>query len=148
MLHISLFLDYRKVGGEVTLNNRKLILIWEDIFMEQGGEEIVNILKNKYVNYSIENLLKVAFLFLEKENENHPCRHRIVIGDYLDRDEYTVVYKSNQINYHELLIGLVILMQLINFEQRPELIINLAYALREMDTEISHQFAKDIAEQI
>ncbi|MGE7115111.1 hypothetical protein [Lysinibacillus sp. NPDC047702] len=130
------------------MNNRKLILIWEDILMEQGGEEIVNILKNKYVNYSIEDLLNVAFLFLEKENENHPCRHRIVIGDYLDRDEYTIVYKSNQINYHELLIGLVILMQLINFEQRSELIINLAYALREMDTEISHQFAKDIAEQI
>lgn len=130
------------------MDNRKLVLIWEDILMEHGGEETVSIYKKEYASYSVENLLKLAFLFLEVENENHPCRHRIEIGDYLHRDGYTVVYESNEIDYQELLVGLVVLMRLINLEQRPQLIIELAHALRGMDREVSHQFAEGIAEKV
>lgn len=141
-------LSYDGGGGVVVLDNRKLILIWEDILMEHGGEETVSTFKKEYASYTIEDLLKLAFLFLEVETENHPCRHRIVIGDYLDRDEYTVVYESNEIIYQELLVGLVVLIRLINLEQRPQLIIDLAYALREVDREVSSRFAKDLAERV
>jgi len=144
----SITLSYDLGGGVLILDNRKLVLIWEDILMEHGGEETVNAFIKEYSNYSIEDLLKIAFLYLELETENHPCRYKIEIGDYLHRDEYTIIYESNEINYHELLVALVVLMMLINFEQRPELIIKLAHALRIMDREISHQFAKDIAEEV
>lgn len=148
MRFCSVSLSYDLEGGGLIMDNRKLVLIWEDILMEHGGEETVSIYKKEYASYSVENLMKLAFLFLEVENENHPCRHRIEIGDYLNRDEYTVVYESNEIDYQELLVGLVVLMRLINIEQRPYLIINLAHALREMDREVSHQFAEDIAEKV
>ncbi|MFJ7954443.1 hypothetical protein ACIQZG_23360 [Lysinibacillus sp. NPDC096418] len=130
------------------MDNRKLVLIWEGILMEHGGGGTVNTFINEYSNYSIENLLKLAFLYLELETENHPCRYKIEIGDYLHRDEYTVVYESNEINYHELLVALVVLMRLINFDKRRELIIKIAHALRIMDREVSHQFSKDIAEKV
>lgn len=123
-------------------------MIWEDILMEHGGEETVNYYKNKYANYNIENLLELAFLSLELETENHPCRHQIIIGDYLDKDEYTAVYESNVIEYQELLVALITLLQLINIEHRPKLIIDLAQALQKMDREVSDQFAKDLAEKV
>ncbi|EON70413.1 hypothetical protein [Lysinibacillus sphaericus] len=132
----------------VNTDNRKLSLIWEDILMEHGGEETVNNFKNEYSNYCIEKLLELASLFLELKTENHPCKHQIIIGNYLERDEYTVVYESNEIDYQELLIALVTLMRLINIEKRPYLIIELAHALRKMDREVSDRFVKDIAGRV
>ncbi|MFJ8462099.1 hypothetical protein ACIQ57_23765 [Lysinibacillus xylanilyticus] len=57
-------MSYDLEEGYVNLDNRKLVLIWEDILREHGGEETVNIYKNKYSNYSIENFLELAIYFL------------------------------------------------------------------------------------
>ncbi|KAA0965839.1 hypothetical protein FQ087_06115 [Sporosarcina sp. ANT_H38] len=129
-------------------DNRKLSLIWEDILIEHGGEETVEILKNEYASYSIEHLLEFATSLLKLNTENHPCRYQVRIGDFLLSDQDTIVYSQNEIDYQDLLIALVTLMMLINVEQRPYLILDLAKSLREIDREVSDRFAKDLAEKV
>ena len=63
--------------------NRKLSLIWEDVLIEHGGEETVEILKNEYASYSVEHLLEFATSLLELNTENHPCRYQVRIVDFL-----------------------------------------------------------------
>lgn len=130
------------------VDDRKLTLIWEDIMREHGGEETLNNIKKEYSSCSIEELLVLIESLLELETENKPTKYGIYIGEYLNKDEYTVVYSERDIDYKELLVSLACLMMLINIEDRPSLIVNLAHYIREMDKKTSECFAKDIAEYV
>lgn len=144
----------------MNLDDRKLILIWEDILQEYGGKETVDAFKKEYSPYSVENLLNEIKSLLKESDENHPCRYKVFIGNtyisYKDanynedtkEDTYTIIYSEIEIDYKELLVSLVTLMSLINIEDRPRLIVELANSLRNFDREVSDQFANDIAEEV
>ncbi|QGM30510.1 hypothetical protein GI482_09035 [Bacillus sp. N3536] len=130
------------------VDDRRLTLIWEDNMRENGGEETLNNIKKEYSSCSVEELLVLVESLLELETENKPTRYKIYIGDYLNTEEYTVVYSEREIDYKELLVSLVCLMMLLNIEDRPSLIVNLAHCIREIDKKTSERFAKDIAEYV
>lgn len=126
----------------------KLTLIWEDIMMEYGGEETLNDMRTVYSSKSVEELLVLVEKIMELKTENKPTRYRINIGDYLIKEEYTVVYSETEIDYKKLLVSIVTLMMLINIEDRPSLIVELAHHIKEIDEKVSERFANDIAEYV
>lgn len=131
------------------MENKKFYLIWEDIMNEHGGEETVETLRQEYSNYSSDELISLLKSLINAEMENKPFRFKTFISNsYIPKENETVVYCEEEIDYHDLLVSLTVLAFLINMEDRPLLIVKSAQTIYDFDREIAEQIRVDIAEEV
>ncbi|MGE8079234.1 hypothetical protein [Peribacillus loiseleuriae] len=131
------------------MENKKFYLIWEDIMYEHGGEETIEDLRKEYSNYSNEELISLLKALINFETEDKPFRfHTFITNSYIPKENETVVYCDEEIDYHNLLVSLLVLSFLINIEDRPSLIVKSAQTLYNFDREITDQIRVDIAEEV
>jgi hypothetical protein len=131
--------------------NKQLVMTWRDLAEELGGDEIINEHKLLNSNYNNEHILQLIEHMFEVESEHLPTRPKVEVvkGEVrLLFDDEVIVYASDRIDYRELLISLLTLIQLTNQSDRVALVIHTARALLEIDREVAEQFRVDIAERV
>lgn len=128
-------------------SDKKIIFIWTDIMQEYKGAD--KNIRKAVEHLTIEELLKYIEFWIEFEIESKPFRGRIEVScakKYIPMiKEETVIYESGNIDYHELLVSLLILLRLTIIEDRPNLILDLAMKLKEVDEKMAKRFKNDIA---
>ena len=128
------------------INDKKIVFIWTDIMQKYKGadEEIRKAVKH----LTIEELLKYIEFWMEFEIDSKSFRGRIEVScakKYVPMlKEETIIYESGNIDYRELLVSLLVLLRLTIIEDRPDLILDLAAKLKEVDEKVAKRFKNDI----
>lgn len=128
------------------IDNKKIVFIWTDIMQKYKGadEDIRKAVKH----LTIEELLKYIEFWMEFEMDSKSFRGRIEVScaqKYIPMlKEETVIYESGNIDYRELLVSLLVLLRLTIMEDRPDLILDLAAKLKEVDEKTAKRFKNDI----
>lgn len=132
------------------MDDKRLLLIWTDILNEYGGKETVDNYKNEYRDLENSQLIKLIDELIITESENKPFRSRAEVRTtkISPTNGETVIYDESDIGYNDLLVSLLTLMFLTNIEDRAQLIVQLAYCLKEMNEDVCERFRLDIAERV
>lgn len=135
--------------NENIAEDKKIVLIWTDIMLEHQGA--IEAFKKEYEDCTIAELIAKIKRIIKLQLENKPFRGRVEVScteEYDLLDNEFVVYESENIDYKELLLSLFVLLNLMNIEDRPYLIIDLVMALKMVDEKIADRFYEDIAAEV